>query len=243
MLPSGNTAAPPRKRTPEQLQASVLRAIKLEKEALVDLSAGRLDDVERKLKSSANTLRGAAGSAALDSRMGAAPANLRHAATKDGVAVVALPRRRERGRVRAKINEAIVLKERALKKIQSFIAPPNQAPQVTEYSSTFVQESYTTFYVIKASDPDGDRLTYAWVKDNQSYCGAFSYTGPRAQWYHPHEGAPVAGANCPQEPVHPGMITTLVTDGHWECFIHNPFGSEDIPFDPFDPDEKCTRKK
>ena len=81
----------------------------------------------------------------------------------------------------------------------------NQAPEVEPLSVTFAVP--VTTYAVSAADADGDSLTYEWTKDDQRPCGEFTASGDTARWSHPHPP-------CPDEPVHPSVITVVVSDGH-----------------------------
>lgn len=93
-------------------------------------------------------------------------------------------------------------------------------------SARFDGNQFTTFYEVQpATDPNGRPLTYTWTKDSQRTCGRFSGSGTSASWYHPHVESGVAGADCPEEDVHPGVITLLVSNGIWDCRVVYRAGS------------------
>lgn len=76
-------------------------------------------------------------------------------------------------------------------------SPPDVGPIKAELSPP------RTIYVVEASDPDGDNLSYVWEWDIS--CGEISFSGERAVWTHPHPP-------CPNEDFHPGTITVRVSD-------------------------------
>jgi len=83
-------------------------------------------------------------------------------------------------------------------------------PLVSQLSAIFVSPEKSTHYGVLAADPDGDELTYKWSNSNP--CGTFVGTsGPTATWIHPDSDLPGA---CPNQAVHPGTITVVVSDGH-----------------------------
>jgi hypothetical protein len=99
------------------------------------------------------------------------------------------------------------------------------APLVGPIVATFVRP--TTTYTITVSDTDGDStdttvdpVTIAWTNSNG--CGAFGGSGTTATWNHPDSNQPGA---CPPEPVHPGTITAVVSDGFFTCTATYPMGS------------------
>jgi hypothetical protein len=88
---------------------------------------------------------------------------------------------------------------------------------------TFVRPIST--YTEDASIAPGDTVTYTWAKDNQRDCGKFGSpetASNTATWWHPDAAG---GGDCPNEDVHPGIITVTVSDGTWECTAVYPDGS------------------
>ena len=88
--------------------------------------------------------------------------------------------------------------------------PGQKPPQITSIAATFVMP--ITTYKATASDPNNDKLTYQWANSNP--CGVFTFSGPTATWLHPDSNQPGA---CPVEPVHPGTIAVVVSDGYYGC--------------------------
>jgi hypothetical protein len=92
-------------------------------------------------------------------------------------------------------------------------------PMLSSISATFARP--VTTYRIKAYDADSKHLTYTWAKQQESPCGVFTPNGPMATWSHPD--AP--DGNCPNEPIHLGVISVTVSDGVFACTAVWPFGS------------------
>lgn len=85
------------------------------------------------------------------------------------------------------------------------VAPSrNRPPEVGPVLATYLRP--VTVYSVRAEDPDGDGLTFAWSKTGTS-CGTFQADGNIATWSHPEPP-------CPEERAHPARITVVVSDGH-----------------------------
>ena len=91
---------------------------------------------------------------------------------------------------------------------------PNLAPKVNSFLARFDAVQRATFYSVTVSlETDASAgtppaFTYQWTNSNP--CGQFTgVTSPIAEWRHPD----VPGS-CPNEPVHPGVITVVVSDAY-----------------------------
>jgi hypothetical protein len=89
---------------------------------------------------------------------------------------------------------------------------PNLAPKVNSFLARFDAVQRATFYSVTVSLETSTiagtppAFTYQWTNSNP--CGEFiGVTSPVAEWRHPD----VPGS-CPNEPVHPGIITVVVSD-------------------------------
>lgn len=103
----------------------------------------------------------------------------------------------------------------------------NPMPEVSVITAVFNKPSTT--YSVVATDPLDDFLTYQWSHTNARPCG--NWTDPRAPtytWNHPHRAL---GGDCPEEEVHPGTITVVVSDGVWNCAAVYTKGSAPGPGD------------
>jgi hypothetical protein len=77
---------------------------------------------------------------------------------------------------------------------------------VTKFVALFIATERSTQYTVTASDPNGGVLTYAWSRTNK--CGLFGPTNAATVvWNHPDQPG-----GCPQETVHPGTITVVVSN-------------------------------
>jgi len=91
-------------------------------------------------------------------------------------------------------------------------ATPNLAPTVDSFLARFDAVQRATFYSVtvslETSTVAGPPPTFTYQWTNSNPCGEFTgVTSPIAEWRHPD----VPGS-CPNEPVHPGFITVLVSD-------------------------------
>ena len=91
---------------------------------------------------------------------------------------------------------------------------PNRAPKVNNFLARFDAVKRSTFYSVTVSletdtTPGAPpALTYSWTNSNP--CGQFSgVSSPIAEWHHPD----VPGS-CPNEPVHQGVITVVVSNAY-----------------------------
>lgn len=101
-----------------------------------------------------------------------------------------------------------------------------KGPIVCKFSATFIQEFHATYYTVTAYDPlanDGAGgsidLTYAWSNTNP--CGKFQAANTyQINWLHPDSTLPGA---CPNEAVHPGIISVVITSpgGSVKCSYPN----------------------
>lgn len=107
----------------------------------------------------------------------------------------------------------------------------NLPPNVSGIGATFDSQRHATDYEVSATDQDGDPITYAWSKSNERQCGEFTSNGNTATWNHAHPP-------CPAEQTHPGTITVVVSDGHYDCIATYSGGS--APGTGFPPE--CTPK-
>ena len=85
----------------------------------------------------------------------------------------------------------------------SVITNGNSPPIAGRIIALDDEASKTTSYVVEASDPDGDIITFSWT--NSTRCGIFEAEGNRATWNH---GSP----SCPDEAFHPGTFIVTMTD-------------------------------
>jgi len=234
-------ATPPKKRSPSQIRTLVNRAIVLEKLALNQLDRKKLDDARRNLEKSRDILRSAAGSASLNPKLRSVGGNLRQAAAKDEIALDNLGKKRPPRDPRLNINLALVLKDQAVDKINR-TAPPakpaNRPPAVTKFEATFARP--TTTYVVTATDPDRDTLSYTWKKSRA--CGEQKADGAKYDWIHPDDDEDPDA--CPEEPIHAGTITVVVGDGRFDCTVVYRGGSAPTngPIDPKNPPLKDPSK-
>jgi hypothetical protein len=99
-------------------------------------------------------------------------------------------------------------------------------PVICRFVAEFDQLSFSTFYTVTAYDPAGGKLSYKWTNSNP--CGKFmaedDYT---VQWAHPDSNKPGA---CPEQAVHPGTITVIVTSasGSVKCEYVNGSAPGDV---------------
>ena len=97
--------------------------------------------------------------------------------------------------------------------------PFTNPPKVTSFQALFVAAQRSTFYSVTASDPTGGTLDYSWTNSNP--CGQFmAKDAPAVQWFHPD----VPGG-CPEEAVHPGVITVVITGEGGQVTCTYPDGS------------------
>jgi hypothetical protein len=86
------------------------------------------------------------------------------------------------------------------------IEEENQPPAAEPIKAELIPP--VTYFQVKASDPDGDELDYAWSGDIT--CGFFMADGSSARWDHPHgrdEGM------CPEQSTsHSGIIYVTILD-------------------------------
>jgi hypothetical protein len=231
--------------------ASLNAAIAAEKRALKDVHAEKWKDARANLEESKKALGEARADVLKDPVMAPAAKDLNQALLGDDRALDNLRAKPALDPAYA-INIAIIRKESAAEWIDHHTVkppPPNQPPRVTEFKAEFPsgKEGTTTTYTVTASDPDGDKLTYDWTKDQPGKaCGRFSYftNAPNVvYWDHPGpEQAQAAGKkySCPHEgPFHIAKITVAVSDGKDTCTVVDPYGSQPVP--PFDPGEKCAK--
>jgi hypothetical protein len=90
---------------------------------------------------------------------------------------------------------------------------PNHPPVITNFTANFIPADRTTYYEVKAYDPDSPDLTgfelkYEW--SNTNTCGTFiwdseTFASSTVSWAHPHPP-------CPDERVHPAFIKVVVSD-------------------------------
>ena len=80
----------------------------------------------------------------------------------------------------------------------------NNSPPIAGPIIAVAEEgSETTSYLVEASDPDGDMITFSWT--NSTGCGIFGAEGNMATWNH-------ASPSCPDEAFHPGTFIVTITD-------------------------------
>lgn len=106
------------------------------------------------------------------------------------------------------------------------VTAPNRPPVLERFTAIFRQPERSTFYEVRASDPDdpyGDFLSYLWIYEGPP-CGAFNpegSTGPKARWLHPDD-------TCPTGHPHAATITVVVSDpGGREARFEYTGGSQD----------------
>lgn len=88
-------------------------------------------------------------------------------------------------------------------------AAANEPPRVSRIASDL--RPPINVYSVEARDPDGDALTFTWSLSNAGACTFLSQDGDNGVWRHDDPEA------CPHDaPSHPGTITVVVTDGHWD---------------------------
>jgi len=100
--------------------------------------------------------------------------------------------------------------------------PPTLSPIVATFAMP------VTTYTISA--PTGGTPPYHYKWTNSNSCGTFlAVDAPTAEWSHPDSsdgtGADFKTGPCPNEPVHPGVITVTVTDANFVCTESYPNGS------------------
>lgn len=163
--------------SPKQMAGLVHKARAAELAALKALDKGDLKGLKGELTMSMADLAGAEGSSALTPGYGDVTASLKGAANADEAALGGLPHPAERGRVRRLINTAIVRKDASLAEIRTHTTPPivpppppvtapppaNLRPVPQRIEAVFFAGSKETTHSISATDPDGDKLSYAWT--------------------------------------------------------------------------------
>jgi hypothetical protein len=91
---------------------------------------------------------------------------------------------------------------------------PNLAPRVIGFLARFDPVRSATLYSVTVSvatsTVTGTAPVFSYAWSNSNPCGQFTgTTSPVAEWRHPD----VPGS-CPNEPVHPGVITVVVSDAY-----------------------------
>jgi hypothetical protein len=105
-------------------------------------------------------------------------------------------------------------------------------PVVCRFTASFDQAKHTTFYFVLAYDPSlhngqGGFYTLSYVWTNSNKCGTFKAGNNNSpDWIHPDSTLPGA---CPNEAVHPGIITVVITSpgGSVKCEYLNGSASGD----------------
>ncbi|MGH2934872.1 MAG: hypothetical protein ACRDL2_10235, partial [Gaiellaceae bacterium] len=96
---------------------------------------------------------------------------------------------------------------------------PNRPPKVAPIAANFVQQDFATYYTAKATDPDGDSLTYTWsLKPPKADPGCSMFASPsstQAVWHHGDQHGCNHQIYGPRG--HPGIVTLKVTDGTFAC--------------------------